>query len=73
MATQIVMDRTGDTRHHFDKTDLEALSKAEERFERLTGVGFTAAARSASGDVVVIRTFDANAEETVFFPRLVGG
>jgi hypothetical protein len=67
------MDRTGDTRHHCDKTDLEAFSKAEERFERLTGLGFTAAARSASGDVVVTRTFDANAEETVFFPRLVGG
>jgi hypothetical protein len=72
-VTTIVMDRTGDSRHHSDKTDLEALSKAEERFERLTGLGFTSAARSASGDVVVIRTFDANAAETVFFPRLVGG
>jgi hypothetical protein len=73
MATQIVMDRTGDTRHHFDKTDFEARSKAEERFERLTGLGFTAAVRSASGDVAVTRTYDANAEETLFFPRLVGG
>jgi hypothetical protein len=73
MATQIVMDRTGDTRHHFDKTDIKALSKAEERFERLTGLGFTAAVRSASGDVAVTRTFDANAEETLLFPRLVGG
>ena len=35
MATQIVMDRTGDTRHHFDNTDVDALSKAEERFARL--------------------------------------
>jgi hypothetical protein len=73
MATQIVMDRTGDTRHYFDKTDIKALSKAKERFERLTGLGFTAAVRSASGDVAVTRTFDANAEETLFFPRLVGG
>jgi hypothetical protein len=73
MATQIVMDRTGDTRHHFDNTDVDALSKAEERFERLTGLGFTAAVRSASGGVAVTRTFDANAEETLFFPRLVGG
>ena len=73
MATQIVMDRTGDTRHYFDKTDFEARSKAEERFERLTGLGFTAAVRSASGDVAVTRTYDANAEETLFFPRLVGG
>jgi hypothetical protein len=51
MATQIVMDRTGDTRLHFDKTDNNAPSKAEERFERLTGLGFTAAVRSASGGV----------------------
>jgi len=73
MATQIVMDHSGDTRHHFDAADIEALSKAEERFEKLTGLGFTAAVRSAPGDVTVTRTFDANAEETLFFPRLVGG
>jgi hypothetical protein len=73
MATQIVMDHTGDTRHHFDAADIEALSKAEERFEKLTGLGFTAAVRSASGDVAVTRKFDPNAEETLFFPRLVGG
>ena len=48
MATQIVMDHTGDTRHHFDAADIEALSKAEERFEKLTGLGFTAAVRSTS-------------------------
>ena len=32
MATQIVMDRTGDTRHYFDADDTEAVFKAEERF-----------------------------------------
>ena len=73
MATQIVMDHTGDTRHHFDVADIEARSKAEERFRQLTGLGFTAAVRSASGDVTLTRTFDTNAEETLFFPRLVGG
>ena len=69
-------DRNGShwrTRHYFDKTDFEALCKAEKRFEKLTGLGFTAAIRSASGDVAVTRTFDANAKETLFFPRLVGG
>ena len=49
MATQIVMDDTGDTRHHFDATDGEAVAKAEERFRQLTGAGFTAAVRTASG------------------------
>jgi hypothetical protein len=74
MATQIVMDHTGDTRHHFDAADIEALSKAEERFNHLTGLGFTAAVRAdGSGDVTVTRSFDPNAKETLFFPRLVGG
>ena len=73
MATQIVMDRTGDTRHNFDPKNAKALSEAEERFKELTGAGFTAAVRTASGEAAVIRTFDPTAEETVFFPRLVGG
>jgi hypothetical protein len=73
MATQIVMDRTGDTRHGFDANDLQALAKAEERFKELTKAGFTVAARTAEGDVSVVRSFDPTAEETVFYPRLVGG
>jgi hypothetical protein len=35
MATQIVMDRTGDTRHNFDAKNADALLKAEERFRAL--------------------------------------
>jgi hypothetical protein len=73
MAIQIVMDHTGDTRHHFNPEDAQALAKAEERFKKLTGLGFTAAVRTASGEVSKVRSFDPNAEETVFFPRLVGG
>jgi hypothetical protein len=73
MATQIVMDYTGDTRHFFDAKDAQALGKAEKRFEKLTGDGFTAAVRTAAGDVTRIRSFDPTAEETLFFPRLVGG
>jgi len=73
MATQIVMDQTGDTRHFFDVDDTEALSKAEKRFKELTLVGFTAAVRDACGDVRVTRSFDPTAEETLFFPRVAGG
>jgi hypothetical protein len=73
MATQIVMDHNGDTRHNFDANDAKALLKAEERFKTLTGLGFTAAVRTASGEPTVRRTFDPGAEETLFFPRLVGG
>jgi hypothetical protein len=73
MATQIVMDHTGDTRHYFDADDATALSQAEERFRLLTTFGYTAAVRDAAGKATVTRSFDPVAEETLFFPRLVGG
>jgi hypothetical protein len=73
MATQIVMDYNGDTRHTFDANDAKALLKAEQRFKELTGAGFTAATRTPSGEPIVRHTFDPTAEETLFFPRLVGG
>jgi hypothetical protein len=73
MATQIVMDRTGDTRHTFDMHDRAEVEKAERRFRELTGAGFTAAVRSGPGEQRVIRSFDPTAEETLFYPRLVGG
>jgi hypothetical protein len=38
----------------------------------LTAFGFTAAVRDA-GKATVTRSFDPKAEETLFFPRLVGG
>jgi hypothetical protein len=73
MATQVVMDHTGDTKHQFDAGDVKALAAAERRFEELARAGFTAAVRTASGETKVARTFDPTAEETLFYPRLVGG
>ena len=61
MAIQIVMNRTGDSRHRFDPNGGQELAKAEQ--------GFTAAVRTGPGQVSRIRSFDPNAEETVFFPR----
>jgi hypothetical protein len=68
-----VMDHSGDSRHLFDQTDPEGLAKAERRFRELTGQGFTVATRTAAGDLKVVRTFDPGADETLFYPRLVGG
>ncbi len=73
MATQIVMDLNGDSRHYFSPTDADALARAEARFKELTGKGFTAAVRTGPGEVMRVGSFDPNAEETLFFPRLVGG
>jgi len=65
--------RSGDGRHVFNPDDAQDLAKAEQRFYELTKVGFTAAVRTGPGQVLQIRSFDPNAEETVFFPALVGG
>ena len=73
MPKQVVMNHNGDTRHYFDANDAAALAKAEERFKRLTGKGFTAAVRTGPGEVTKIRSFNPKAEETIFFPRLIGG
>ena len=73
MATHIVMDHTGDRRHQFDPQDASELAEAETRFKQLTGLGFTAAARTAAGETLKVASFDPTAEETLFFPRLVGG
>jgi hypothetical protein len=73
MATQIVMDHSGDTRHWFDQHDTESLLEAEERFRKLSDLGYTAAVRNTSGDPTIVRKFDPTAEETLFYPRLVGG
>ena len=73
MATQIVMDYTGHTRHCFNPNDAQALASAEKRFMELTGRGFTAAVRKGPSEIVKVRSFDLTAEETLFFPRLVGG
>jgi hypothetical protein len=73
MATQIVMDHTGDTRHQFDPADVSAVAEAERRFQELTGAGFTAAKRLGEGKSEVLKRFDPTAEETLFIPRLHGG
>jgi hypothetical protein len=73
IPAQIVMNHNGDTRYHFDANDVEALAKAEERFKQLTSNGFTAAARTKPGEVTRINLFNPKAEETIFFPRLIGG
>jgi len=73
MAVQIVMDHTGDTRHHFNPADARAVADAEDRFRELTGAGFTAAKRLGEGKSEVLRSFNPTAEETLFVPRLQGG
>jgi hypothetical protein len=73
MHVQIVMDHTGDTRHHFDANDELAVAESRKRFQELTDAGYTAAKRMGKGTSELIREFDPTARETLFMPRLVGG
>lgn len=73
MASQIVMDHTGDTRHEFDPKNTTAVDAAMARFAELTGQGYTAAKRTGPGQAQLLRKFDPTADETVFIPRLMGG
>jgi hypothetical protein len=74
MAIQIVMDRTGDTRHEFDVADSKAVALAEERFRQLTGKGFRAVELGSDGAPgKLLGKFDPNVEETLFIPQLQGG
>ncbi|MCK1717390.1 hypothetical protein [Bradyrhizobium sp. 141] len=73
MAIQIVMDRTGESRHPFNPDETRELAKAERRFYALTDGGSASAVRTGLGQVSQIQCFDPTAEETTVFPRLVGG
>jgi len=74
MHVQIVMDRSGDTRHSFDSADEQAVKGAEQRFYELTGRGFRAVALGKHGGrSTLLHRFDADAEETLFIPQLQGG
>ena len=75
MATFKIMNHMGDeTVLEYDRTDKAAVAKAMERFKEIVAEHHTAASRAGtSGDYTVSRTFDPNAEETVFVRPMVGG
>ena len=73
MATQIVIDFTGDTAHQFDPADAAAVAETERRLKKLTGSGFTAVKRLNDNRGEVVRTFETAANEMLFTPRLQGG
>jgi hypothetical protein len=73
MQSFIVMDHTGDSRHHFNPNDYIEVLDARRRFRELTEAGYTAAKKTGNGTSEVVRQFDPTATETLFIPRLVGG
>jgi hypothetical protein len=74
MGVQIIMDRSGDTRHTFDPSDPDSVVTADERFQALVIKGFRAVALGRDGSSgELIKNFDPKLEETLFIPPLKGG
>jgi hypothetical protein len=59
MHALIVMDHTGDSRHHFDPSDDAAVADARVRFEKLKKDGYIAAKRTDNGTSEMIRQLPA--------------
>jgi len=72
MATLLVMDASGDTRHSFDPADETELLRVEDRFCEHLKNGYTAASRNGTGPAMIARSFDPTAEETLFIRVSLG-
>lgn len=67
-----ILDRSGDTRVHYDPADPAAVRNVETRFARLMADNFVAFDVSTQPGRI-ITTFDPNAGEIIVSPRFAGG
>jgi len=73
MATQVAMDHNGDGRFQHIPDDADGLAESEKRFRMLIAAGIAAAVRTGAGRSIRTHSFYQTAEETLFFPRVIGG
>ena len=74
MLVQVVMNRSGDTRHMIDPADAVSMEAARARFEKLTKGGYTAVGfRTLDDQGKALRSFDPNIKKMLFIPQLKGG
>jgi hypothetical protein len=71
MATQIVMDHTGDTRHQFDPADAAVSPRLRQASRSLRARA--SLPRNGQAQDKARSHRDPVAEETLFIPRLRGG
>jgi hypothetical protein len=70
----VILDRTGDTRHTWNRNNPEDVSMMRDIFDRMIKKGYQAWSVSRKGDKDRrITTFDPEAEKVIFAPALVGG
>lgn len=70
----VILDRTGDTKHIWDRNSRIEVDEARSLFNRMKEKGMQAWSVTRKGDKDQrITEFDPNAEKIIFAPALVGG
>ncbi|HEX4715287.1 MAG TPA: hypothetical protein VH164_10200 [Ktedonobacteraceae bacterium] len=70
----VILDRTGDTRHTWDRRSEDEVQVIRDLFERMIAKGYQAWSVTRKGDKDQrITEFDPQAEKVIFAPALVGG
>lgn len=74
MHVQIVMNKSGDTRHVYDLSTPADAASARALFRELTEKGYSAVGfRAGNENGKLLREFDPDVQRTVFVPQLRGG
>jgi hypothetical protein len=68
-----IMDYTGHSTLEFNLAEEGMLKAAADKFAELIGDGKVAATRQGDGQLTHTRSFDPNADETVFHAPMQGG
>lgn len=70
----ITLDKTGDSKHIWDRNNSDEVAVARDMFESFKKKGYTAYHVKGDGSKgEVMREFDKKAEKVIFAPRVVGG
>jgi hypothetical protein len=70
----VILDRSGDTRHTWDRRNADEVAVIRDLFERMIAKGYQAWSVSQKGNKDRrIKEFDPTAEKVIFAPALVGG
>jgi hypothetical protein len=73
-GVMVVLDRSGDTRHTWDRNNADDVATMSALFDKLTGEGKQAWSVTRKGNKDQrITEFDPEAEKIIFAPALVGG
>jgi hypothetical protein len=74
VGVMVILDRSGDTRHTWDRRNEDEVEVIRDLFGRMIAKGYQAWSVTRKGDKDQrITEFDPQAEKVIFAPALVGG